>query len=116
MGRELDGGRGRRRSSPRGGARIAIPALVALALLAVALLDPEIGVTRWWALDDDLARAGQRIEALRAELRALEIERVELRDDAFAIERAIREELGLARPGETVVRMGPAAPTLARVP
>jgi cell division protein FtsB len=37
--------------------------------------------------------------ALRAEIEALE-------SQPFALERAIREDLELARPGETVVRFG----------
>ena len=111
-GRGRDGARG----SLRGRARIAIPVLVAVALLAVSLLDREIGLTRWWGLATDLEQAEARIEALRSELRALEIQRAELRDDDLAIERAIREELELALPGEVVVRSGPTASALARLP
>jgi len=97
-------------------ARWSIPLAIAGALLAVALLDREIGVARWWGLAHDLTEAEARIEALRGELRALEVERAELGDDAFAIERAIREELELTLPGETVVRSAPTASSLARVP
>ena len=93
-----------------------VPAGVALALLALSLLDREIGVGRWWVLAGDLAEAELRIEALRGELRKLEIERAGLTDDPFAIERAIREELELALPGEIIVRSGPTAPSLARLP
>jgi hypothetical protein len=97
-------------------ARWAIPVAISGALLAVALLDREIGVARWWGLAHDLAEAEGRIEALRGEIRTLEIERVELGDDAFAIERAIRAELELALPGETVVRAAPTGSSLALVP
>lgn len=110
---------GRRQPAPGSlgrAARWSLPLAIAGALLAVALLDREIGVARWWGLAHDLAEAEGRIEALRGELRALAIERVELSDDAFAIERAIREELELALPGETVVRTAPTASALAQVP
>jgi cell division protein FtsB len=39
------------------------------------------------------------VEALRAEVRALE-------RDPFSLERAIREDLDLAKPGEVIVRFG----------
>ena len=91
---------------------IALGAVLVIAL-AVALLDPEIGARRWWSLDRDLGRATARIEALREDIRELEKEREALRDDEFAIERAIREDLGLARPGEILVRDEPPSRTLA---
>ena len=61
----------------------------------------------------------QRAEALRQEIEALREENLklyaqirELRTDPRAVERLAREELGLARPGETVflVREGPEKP------
>ncbi len=83
--------------------------------LAVALLDPEIGVRRWWRLERDLGEATARIEALRAGVAALAAERDALRADDFAIERAIREDLGLARPGEILVGTEPRGRALAGV-
>ena len=52
----------------------------------------------------DLAASNTRIEEIRGEIRALRRDAVVLENDAFAIESAIREDLKLARPGETVVR------------
>jgi cell division protein FtsB len=61
----------------------------------------------------------QRADALRQELETLREENLrlyaeirELRTDPRAVERLAREELGLARPGETVflLREGPAQP------
>ena len=50
-------------------------------------------------LDDELAR---EIDELRGENARLTAEIAALRSDPAAIERIAREELGLARPGETV--------------
>ena len=80
------------------------PAIVAAAL-AVAMLDSEAGFRTWLRLRGDLRVAEARIEALRDEIAALEEETEALRTDPFAIESAIREDLQLARPGETVVRL-----------
>jgi cell division protein FtsB len=80
------------------------PAIVAGAL-AAAMLDSEAGFRTWLRLTGDLRAAEARIEALRDEIAALEEEAKALRDDPLAIESAIREDLHLARPGETVVRL-----------
>ena len=90
-----------------------LPGLLVVAL-GVALADPEIGAARWWRLERDRGEAQARIDALRQEVRQLETQRVELRDDPFAIERAIREDLGLALPGEVLVQERPAQQSLAR--
>lgn len=103
-------------SRVRGALRTALVPIVVAAALGAALLDREIGVARWWTLERDLVRAEERIETLRSEIRALEVEARALRGDAFAIERAIREDLDLALPGEIVVRTRPPAHTLARAP
>jgi len=80
-----------------------VPAIVACGLVTT-VVDRESGLSVWYKLGSDLEASRQRItslvnetEALRAEIRALE-------SDPFALERAIREDLELARPGETVVR------------
>jgi cell division protein FtsB len=81
-----------------------LPALLGLAL-AHAALDEDAGLRRWQHLRGELADSQQRIAALRAEIAALRAESERLEGEAFAIEKAIREELGLARPGQTIVRM-----------
>ena len=81
--------------------------VVAMAL-AVAFTDGESGLRTWWALREDLRAAHERIEHLRGEVADLEREGGGLTGagEPFAIERAIRERLGYARAGETVVRLG----------
>jgi cell division protein FtsB len=82
----------------------AIAIAVAAGLLAAGLLDRDTGVGRWLDLRRDASSAEARIEATRARIAAREAEAAGLRDDPVAIEAAIREDLGLARPGEWVVR------------
>jgi cell division protein FtsB len=69
----------------------------------VSFLDEDSGVRAWLRYREDLATARARIEVLRTEVRELEAEAQRLRDDPIAQERAIREDLGLARPGDVVV-------------
>ena len=80
-----------------------IPALVA-AVFVYAGFDPDSGIRTWLRMRADLAASHTRIEEIRGEIRALRRDAVVLENDAFAIESAIREDLKLARPGETVVR------------
>ena len=80
------------------------PAIVAVALAAV-MFDSEAGLRTWLRLRGDLRAAEARIETLRGEIAVLEAKTEALRSDPLAIETAIREDLHLARPGETVVRL-----------
>ena len=80
------------------------PAIIVAALAAV-MIDSEAGFRSWLRLRGDLRAAEARIETLRGEITALEAETDALRNDPLAIESAIREDLHLARPGETVVRL-----------
>ncbi len=77
-----------------------------LLALGVALLNDESGVRSWLQLRRDLGEASGRIAGLRTELERTRAEAESLREDRFAQERAIREDLLLARPGETLVRLG----------
>jgi len=82
--------------------------LVPLALGAVGLwafLDDENGIRRYLELRRELARSEQRIEERKAEVARLKSQAEALRTDPIAIEAAIREDLGLAKPGEVVVRI-----------
>jgi len=81
---------------------LGVPVLLAVAA-AVAWLDDDAGLRTWWHLRSDVAAAEERTDALRAEIRDLRREARALRSDPAAQERAIREELGWARPGESVV-------------
>lgn len=69
------------------------------------MVDSESGLRSWLRLRGDLRAAQARIDALRNQVAALEEETEALRSDPIAIESAIREDLHLARPGETVVRL-----------
>ena len=80
-----------------------IPALVSAAIL-LAAADDESGIRMWLRLRSDLEASGERIAGLQAEIAGLRVEVRDLETDPFALERAIREDLRLARPGETVVR------------
>jgi len=82
------------------------PVAVALGLLAIGALDPGSGVLTWLRLQRDLDAAAQRIEDLEERNAELAEEIGALDDDPFALERAIREELELVRPGEGIVRFG----------
>jgi cell division protein FtsB len=81
-----------------------ISLVVAAALLAAGLLDRNTGVGHWLDLRRDLAAASARIAELEARIAAREAEAQALREDPLAVEAAIRKDLGLARPGEWVVR------------
>jgi cell division protein FtsB len=81
-----------------------IPALVAAALVYAAF-DADSGIQRWLQMRADLEASRARIEEIRREVYALQRDAVELEDDPFAIESAIREDLKLARPGELVLRL-----------
>lgn len=80
-----------------------VPAVVA-AGLALVMLDQKSGVPAWWRLRSELAASQERIAVLSTRADALRAEIDAFERDPFALERAIREELGLARPGERVVR------------
>jgi cell division protein FtsB len=80
-----------------------IPALIAAALVYAAF-DPDSGIKTWLQMRADLEASHTRIEEVRGEIRALRRDAAVLENDAFAIESAIREDLKLARPGETLVR------------
>ena len=81
-----------------------IPVL-AFAAAGAAALDERTGVPAWRRLRDDLTAVNARIEILRGDIAALRGEVLALESDSFAVERAIREDLGLAQPGESVVRL-----------
>jgi cell division protein FtsB len=85
--------------------------VLALGILAAAgawaAVDPNSGVRTWWELRGQLREARARAAALRAEVAALEAEAERLQRDPLALEAAIRSDLGLARPGETIVRATP---------
>jgi cell division protein FtsB len=81
---------------------------IALAIVAsavgVAVADSKAGVRTWLQVRRDLEVAKARVVELERRIETREGEVASLRSDKLALERAIREDLGLARPGEIVVR------------
>jgi cell division protein FtsB len=93
--------------------RIALALGIVLVAAVWAAVDPSAGVRTWWDLRSQLREAEARAAQAGAELAALEGEAERLESDPLAVEAAIREDLGLARPGETIVRAAraPAGPS-----
>jgi cell division protein FtsB len=81
---------------------------IALAIVAsavgVAAADTDSGLRTWLQVRRDLAVAEARVAELEKRIETREGEAESLKSDPLALERAIREDLGLAKPGETVVR------------
>ena len=88
--------------------------IAAIAVLAtatgIALFDGEAGVATWLDLREEARISRGRIQALEHELERLAAEIEAFDSDDLAVERAIREDLELARPGEWVVRFPPSDP------
>jgi len=79
------------------------PAVLA-AVLGIAVADSDSGIPMWFRLRDDDAQVSLRVEALTQETQALQKQIEALEAEPFALERAIREDLELALPGEVIVR------------
>ena len=97
------------------------PVLLAVALVCAAVgyawIVPESGFPTWLRLRDEVTQAEDRIHTLERQNTVLRDEVAALRVDSFAQERAVREELGWVRPGETLVRVsGGGAPPERSVP
>ena len=96
---------------------VGLGTLVIVLLAMTALLDQDSGVGIWLELRDDLAFASGRVDVLVAQNDSLAREIELLEADPSAIDRAIREEMDLALPGEVVFRFlpgaeaGPGSPT-----
>ena len=92
-----------------------IPAVVG-AVLVYAVFDDGSGVRTWLRLGTELRSSQDRIGEIRREIAALRSEAEGLESDSFAVERAIREDLGFARRGELVVRLRRASTPTSRIP
>ena len=83
--------------------------LLAAALVAAgvvyAAFDTDAGLRTWLRLRGQLRESQARNAELSDEILALEAEAQALERGGFAVERAIREELGFARADETLVRL-----------
>lgn len=78
------------------------------AALVFGFADSETGIRTWWELRGELSQARARIDRLQEANSGLLADVKDLRNDRWAMERAIREDLQLARPGEAIVRFVPA--------
>ncbi len=75
-----------------------------LATLFVVALFGDKGVIRLWRLRTEVQTLHREVQALEAENERLSRAIAELHDNPAVIERIAREELGLVRPGERVLR------------
>ena len=110
------------RHSPRPGWIVA----GVLTVLLVAAVLGDRGVLQLWRLRAEVQDLHREVQALEAENERLSRAIADLRDNPAVIERIAREELGLVRPGERVLRFprtprsgdspGAPAPTLPRSP
>ncbi len=94
---------------------LGVALLLSLGLVSAAL-DEDSGVQSWLHLRSELEEARARVAALREETRRLHEEAGQLESGEFALERAIREELELARPGQTLLRLRRGDVPSARIP
>ncbi len=85
--------------------KLAIALVIVALAVAFVLWDDEVGLRAWWRLRADLEVAETRISEARQRIAAREAEALALKSDRLAQERAIRHDLLLARPGETVLRL-----------
>ena len=89
-------------------------------MLAGAILyagiDPGSGLRTWWRLRGELRDSQQRAEETRVEIARLERAAQLLHGDPFAMEEAIRVDLGLAREGEVIVHLSDRDGSSARNP
>ena len=75
---------------------------IALVALLVGSLFGDRGILHLMAQRERAAALARELEGLEAENARLAADIAALRSDPAAVERIAREELGLARPGETV--------------
>jgi cell division protein FtsB len=88
--------------------------VIAIIALVVGSLFGDRGILQLMAQRQRALELAREIEDIRAENVRLAAEIRALRTDPRAIERIAREQLGLARPGETVFLIRDADPPAAR--
>jgi len=105
-----------RRREQRGLRRKAalLASVIAIIALVVGSLFGDRGILQVMAQRQRALELAREIEDIRAENVRLAAEIRALRTDPRAIERIAREQLGLARPGETVFLIRDADPPAAR--
>ena len=75
-----------------------------VALVVLASLFGDRGVLALWRIRTEVESLHREVQTLEAENERLSRSVGDLRDDPAVIERIAREELGLVRPGERVLR------------
>jgi len=95
---------------------VGLGTLIIVVLAMTAMLDDDSGVGIWLELRGDLAGAADRVDVLVAQNDSLAREIELLEADPTAIDRAIREEMDLALPGEMVFRFVPAIEPASKPP
>jgi cell division protein FtsB len=80
------------------------PVLVMGAALALLAIDTETGLVPLVRLQDRVQGIRARVAGLEAERDALRARVRLLRSDDFTVEAVAREQLGMVRPGEIVIR------------
>lgn len=99
MGRHDEGGHGQVGLRHKA---LVLFSVLALSALVVGSIFGDKGVLQVWEQRRRTAELEQQVDALRNENAKLAAEIRALRTEGSAIERLAREQLGLARPGETV--------------
>jgi cell division protein FtsB len=97
------------------GWRPSLIVLGVLALLVGAAVLGDTGILHLWRLRAEVEALHRDVQGLEAENERLTRAIAELRTDPAAVERVAREELGLVRPGERVLRF-PRSPDSPRSP
>jgi cell division protein FtsB len=76
---------------------------ILLLFAAYVLLNRAGSIRTWHELRSDLEEGEARIQVLEKQNEAMRFEVQDLDDNDFAVERVLREELELAKPGEVLV-------------
>jgi cell division protein FtsB len=76
---------------------------ILLLFAAYVLLNRAGSIRTWYALRSDHEEGEARIQLLEKQNEAMRFEVQDLDDNDFAVERVLREELELAKPGEVLV-------------
>ena len=82
---------------------------LAVCAVTLAVVDQDSGVPTWFRLRADLDSSQARIRQLESETEDLRAQIADLETHPWAVERAIREDLDLTKPGEVLIRFTPAA-------